>query len=151
LKDNRRFRGACRLHHQGRINQTRDQGEFKWQEELLVSCLGYFLTLKIEATCSYETSVDFQRTTRRYIPEDGTLHNHRCENLKSYELFSSLASKTSHGFSPRRPEFEPGSGRVGFVVNKVALGQVSSKYFTFPCQFAFHRLLHNHHHLGLVQ
>jgi hypothetical protein len=29
--------------------------------------------------------VDFQRTTRRYIPEDRTLHNHRCcENLKSY-------------------------------------------------------------------
>jgi hypothetical protein len=27
---------------------------------------------------------DNQRTTRRYIPEDGTLHNHRCENLKSY-------------------------------------------------------------------
>jgi hypothetical protein len=23
-------------------------------------------------------------TTRRYILEDGTLHNHRCENLKSY-------------------------------------------------------------------
>jgi hypothetical protein len=25
-----------------------------------------------------------QRTTRRHIPEDDTLHNHRCENLKSY-------------------------------------------------------------------
>jgi hypothetical protein len=24
-------------------------------------------------------------TTRRYIPEDGTLHNHSCENLKSYK------------------------------------------------------------------
>jgi hypothetical protein len=38
----------------------------------------------MEAICSYETSVDTQRTTRRYIPEDGTLHNHSCENLKSY-------------------------------------------------------------------
>jgi hypothetical protein len=28
---------------------------------------------------------DTQRTTRRYIPEDGTLYNHRCENLKSYK------------------------------------------------------------------
>jgi hypothetical protein len=27
----------------------------------------------------------------------------------------------------------------------VALGQVFSEYFGFPCQFAFHRLLHNHH------
>jgi hypothetical protein len=32
----------------------------------------------MEATCYFETSVDFQRTTRRYIPED----NHRSENLK---------------------------------------------------------------------
>jgi hypothetical protein len=38
----------------------------------------------MEATCSSEASVDFQRTTRLYIPEDLTLHNHRCENLKSY-------------------------------------------------------------------
>jgi hypothetical protein len=38
----------------------------------------------MEAICCSETSVDFQRTTRRYIPEDITLHNHRCENLKFY-------------------------------------------------------------------
>jgi hypothetical protein len=35
-------------------------------------------------TCSSETSVDFQRTTWRYSPENRTLHNHRCENLKFY-------------------------------------------------------------------
>jgi hypothetical protein len=34
---------------------------------------------------------------------------------------------------------------VGFVVNKVALGQVLSEYFGFPCQFTFHRLLYTHH------
>jgi hypothetical protein len=50
----------------------------------LVSCSAYFSTLKMEAICSSETSVDTQLTTRRYIPEDGTLHNHCCENLKSY-------------------------------------------------------------------
>jgi hypothetical protein len=33
--------------------------------------------------CSSETSVATQRTTQRHIPEDDTLHNHRCENLKS--------------------------------------------------------------------
>jgi hypothetical protein len=27
---------------------------------------------------------DTERTTRRYTPEDGTLHNHHCENIKSY-------------------------------------------------------------------
>jgi hypothetical protein len=30
-------------------------------------------TLKMEVICSSETSVDTQRTTRSYIPEDGTL------------------------------------------------------------------------------
>jgi hypothetical protein len=35
---------------------------------------------------------------------------------------------------------------MGFVVDKVALGQVFPEYFGFPCQFSFHRLLHIHHH-----
>jgi hypothetical protein len=35
---------------------------------------------------------------------------------------------------------------VGFVEHKVALGQVFSWYFGFPCQFSFHRLLRPHHH-----
>lgn len=28
--------------------------------------------------------VDFQGTTKRYNPEDGVLHNHHSDNLKSY-------------------------------------------------------------------
>jgi hypothetical protein len=46
-------------------------------------------TLKMEAICFSEMLVDFQQTTRRYIPEDSIHHNHRCENLKSYILFES--------------------------------------------------------------
>jgi hypothetical protein len=37
-----------------------------------------FLTQKMEAICFSEMSVDTQRTTRRYIPEDGTLHLTYC-------------------------------------------------------------------------
>jgi hypothetical protein len=48
--------------------------------------LGLFLDS--EDTCSSETSVDFERTPRRYIPEDRTVYNQRCENLKSYILSS---------------------------------------------------------------
>jgi hypothetical protein len=33
-------------------------------------------------------------------------------------------------------------------VDKLALWHVFSEYFGFPCQLAFHRLLHNHHHLS---
>jgi hypothetical protein len=40
----------------------------------------------MKATCSSETSVDSQRITRPYIPEDISVHNHRCENLTSYGL-----------------------------------------------------------------
>jgi uncharacterized membrane protein len=39
----------------------------------LVSYLAHPSTLKIEATCSSETSVDFQWTAWHYISEGGTL------------------------------------------------------------------------------
>jgi hypothetical protein len=39
---------------------------------------------------------------------------------------------------------------VGLVVNRVALGQVFSEYFGFPCQSPFHQFLHHHNHLGLA-
>jgi hypothetical protein len=40
----------------------------------LISYSAYSSTLKIEAICSSETPVDFERTTQRCIPEDRTLH-----------------------------------------------------------------------------
>jgi hypothetical protein len=40
--------------------------------------------------------------------------------------------------SPRRPEFDPRSESVGFVVSKVALEKVFSKYFGFLYQLSFH-------------
>jgi hypothetical protein len=41
---------------------------------------------------------------------------------------ASELAKTVHALD----RFEPGSGQVGFVVDKVALGQVFSEYFDFP-------------------
>jgi hypothetical protein len=52
----------------------------------LVSCSASSSALKMEAICSFESYVDFHRTTRRCIPEDRTLLNHRCENIKSYTV-----------------------------------------------------------------
>jgi hypothetical protein len=40
----------------------------------------------MEAIYSSETSVDFQRTTRRYIPEDGTLRNHLLIKWYIYQM-----------------------------------------------------------------
>jgi hypothetical protein len=42
---------------------------------VLVSCSAYYSTLKMEATCSSETSADFQRTTWRYIQEYNIWHS----------------------------------------------------------------------------
>jgi myosin-crossreactive antigen len=44
----------------------------------------------MEAIRSSETSGTTQRTTRRHIPEEDTLQNYRCENLKSYNVFVSV-------------------------------------------------------------
>jgi hypothetical protein len=41
-------------------------------------------TLNMEVICSWDTSVDFQLTTRCYIPEDRKVCNHCCESIKSY-------------------------------------------------------------------
>jgi hypothetical protein len=59
-----------------------------------------------------------------------------------------LLKRLVAGFPPRRSGFKPGSSHVGFVVDKVTLGQVFSEYFGFPCQSSFHQFLHNHHYLS---
>jgi hypothetical protein len=66
-----------------------------------VSCLAYCSTPKMEVTCSFQTSVGFQRTTQYYIPEDRTLHNHRCENLKSYTSYCNFTFLSD--FLQRKP------------------------------------------------
>jgi hypothetical protein len=81
LSLNRRFGGTYRLHIQGgrnRFSKPACHLLARWFVEPISS------TLKMDTICSSETSVETQRTTRRHIPEDYTLHNHRCENLKSY-------------------------------------------------------------------
>jgi hypothetical protein len=52
---------------------------------MLVSCLAYSSTLKMEAIFSSKTSLDLQRTTWCYVAEDTKLHKHSCENLRSYK------------------------------------------------------------------
>jgi hypothetical protein len=40
----------------------------------------------MKVTHSSETRIYFHLSTRRYIPEDRTIHNRRCENLESYKI-----------------------------------------------------------------
>jgi cobalamin biosynthesis protein CobD/CbiB len=43
---------------------------------MLASCLAYSSTLKMKATCSSETSVDFQQTYTALYPRDRTLQEY---------------------------------------------------------------------------
>jgi hypothetical protein len=65
-----------------------EQAEFA-ASFLLVIFLVYYSTLKMEAMCSSETSVNFYQATRHRIPEDTSVHSHRCENLK-YKITGSI-------------------------------------------------------------
>jgi hypothetical protein len=108
------------------------------------------------------------------ISEARTLHEHRCENLSSttssehagrfskMRATSSVASQVRlssaelvswdvpylrrlvAGFPPWPPGFDTRSCHVGFVVDKVALRQVFSDYFSFPCQFSYHLMPYTH-------
>jgi hypothetical protein len=55
------------------------------------SSLADFSTLKMEAIGCSETPIH-TRSTRRHIPEEGILHNHRRENLKSHIYLNTSAS-----------------------------------------------------------
>jgi hypothetical protein len=60
---------------------------------MLVSCLAYFLTLKVETPYSTDMSVDFQQTTQCYIREGRTFDNYFCEDLKSYDCSLYIAAE----------------------------------------------------------
>jgi hypothetical protein len=73
LKVHRRFGGTCHLHLQGQIiSQARYQ---------VVACFhagflhGLFFDPEDGGDMFLRMSVDFKRTTRRYIPEDRALHD----------------------------------------------------------------------------
>jgi hypothetical protein len=58
-------------------------GTYCYSHLLTGSSLANFSTLKVEVMCSSEASVH-TKSTWHNIPENGILHSHRCENLKSY-------------------------------------------------------------------
>jgi hypothetical protein len=57
---------------------------------VLISCLAYSLTVKIEVTCYSKMLVDFQWTVEHYIPEDKILHNDWYEYFNPYEYIHSI-------------------------------------------------------------
>jgi hypothetical protein len=62
-----------------------------------------------------------------------------------------VALAVSHWLPTAAARVRARSGHVGFVVDKVALGQVFSEYFGFLCQSSLHQILHPHNQLGQMQ
>jgi hypothetical protein len=56
----------------------------------------YFSTLKMEAICCSETSVDFHRTIRCYNPEDRILHNSIKRALNGSACQTGIAEQIEH-------------------------------------------------------
>jgi hypothetical protein len=75
LKINRRFGETC--------VQAKEETSIKQVASRALIPVGLFFDTEMKMTCSFETSVEFQWTKRRYIPDDGTLLDHRCENHNS--------------------------------------------------------------------
>jgi hypothetical protein len=65
----------------------------------------------MEAISSSETSVDFQRNTRRHIPEDSILFNYRCENLKSFKPILSDTGTNGNIIVKKKGKAIPVTGR----------------------------------------
>jgi hypothetical protein len=96
---NRRFRGTQHLHHQGDKNRwARNVSSFFLRSvcQLLLTAnvptSPALVTLMMEALCSSNMSV-LTRATRHSIPEDGILHSHLHENIKSYIMVNWLHLK----------------------------------------------------------
>lgn len=53
----------------------------KGASTLVASYLAYFSTLKVEAVCSYKTSINFYQTIQNHISGNSTLHSHSHGNL----------------------------------------------------------------------
>jgi hypothetical protein len=104
LEVNRRFDGIFRLQLQGvRISQARNEHETGISDDgvvltacfMLVSCSAYYSTLKMEATRFSVTSVDFQRTTLRYIAEDRTHNNNNANNTHYHHCTEPCSGATN--------------------------------------------------------
>jgi hypothetical protein len=61
------------------------------------ACIGRVLCSPLKLSMFLpKRRLTFQRTTRRYIPEYSIIRDHRCGNLKSYEIMALWAVTSSN-------------------------------------------------------
>lgn len=62
-------------------------------KQTLVSCSSHYWTMKKEAICSAESSVELQRNTRRHIPEGCTLQDCKYRGRKHWASYSYIKAR----------------------------------------------------------
>jgi hypothetical protein len=151
LKVNRSFWRPYRLHLKNlRVSHARNQQD---QKKLVI---GFFASALLGVLWARKTEAGVHRTTQGYIPNQLVRRLYIRKYMiiivehNSAELYKSDWARFGPAISQAVSNtaaagFEPRSDHVGFVVEKVTLGQVFSEYFGFPCQFSFHILLYTHH------
>jgi hypothetical protein len=79
-----------------------------------------------------------------HVPSTSSLSNFTFYPLSECIVAVPWLKRLAAGLSPRRPGFAPGSIHVGFVVDKVALGQVFLRVLPFSPASIIPPLLHIH-------
>jgi hypothetical protein len=114
-------------------------------------------------TCKFEVYT-FQRTQFNVVKlvlfillNSFTLKTHEAHKYCLYRLTNPHCQavpwlrRLAAGLPPRRPGFDPGSVHVGFVVDKVALGQVFPRVLRFSPVNFIPVLHHRHPHHRVAQ
>jgi hypothetical protein len=76
---------------------------------------------------------DFQRTTQLYIPEERTIHNHLCENLKFYDL--------QYWFTRHHQQQLQGETQARSVSEQIVPSSSGSSEASISCSFMLHNSL----------
>jgi hypothetical protein len=123
-------------------------------------------TFRVVQYLPLETSANIYQITWCHIPEGSIFQGYRNENDKSHivlSVFSIFILKIEIKLCPCITEHldmkmygdlevkvrslgSQSSASNSYHWTKVALGQLFSENFGFPCQSTFHLLLHNHLH-----
>jgi hypothetical protein len=70
---------------------------YVYRNFMLVTCLAYSSSLKMEAACSFEMLVNLYWTTQHTFPEKHVLFLHGSSSRTSYRMLSSLKIKQEAG------------------------------------------------------
>jgi hypothetical protein len=97
----------------------------------------------------YLETIALDKTLFVHKQSNGILNEKTVVNKKEMERTVPWLRRLFAGLSQQSPGFVPGIILVGFVVDRMAVGQVLSEFFGLPCQYHSTVFIHSIHHLGM--